>query len=569
MLTQDKGLLLAMADLQHSVFRLVQAHFPEGWKPTLCSKRTLVDLSHAIEDLLIIHNLKGVMFTGFQESAYWKQEVARYKHITPSSYQVCIFAGKPLPDDAVYGAIQVTIPEESPMRQEWFVAVLTPQFSMVFCGLDAQTRVQSEARRLFEVLWTFDEQVVSEVLNVLGDMVHAARPDKAAALDIALKNYPPRPPSSMYVSLITQKFIQHLDHQHEIVLDHVEHLDTLVAARTQQLAAARAQTERIIQQLMSAVVVMDEKGDPILVNDVAHILLEGQWDKDGSDLLKLKRLLLNLALNPNESPASEISLANLTLLVSSGKLMIEPEKYHTVVVLHDLTHIYSIDLMRQQFINRVSHELRTPVTTLKLYAYLMGREIDDIKRVQFLQHLNIDLNRLEQMIEDLLAQRTAPSMVTLHRLPAWSLSESLHTRISLMQWADHVQQHEDLSPDFHIHANIQMLTMIITDILSTAVRRAGNQMPVRLSTAQLEFQQGSWLRIVITDHGTPIPQDDLRSLYEPFMPDGDHRDPNQPGLGLSMALAQKVIMQHSGTLNVVSDADEGTQITIMLPEAVR
>lgn len=48
-----------MPDLHQSIFHRIRAHFPPNWQPITCSKATLIDFSHAIEDTFILHRLSG------------------------------------------------------------------------------------------------------------------------------------------------------------------------------------------------------------------------------------------------------------------------------------------------------------------------------------------------------------------------------------------------------------------------------------------------------------------------------------------------------------------------------
>lgn len=203
-----------MPDLQHSVFHRIRAHFPADWQPITCSKATLIDFSHAIEDMFIVHQLHGVLFTGFQESAYWRREVERYQYLSQIAQQVCIFAGRPLPPESSYREVRVTLPDGSPLRQEWFVIGLTEHFSILLAGLDRLEPAEDEALRRFETLWTFDPSVISDVLGDLLAVVRQERPDKAAQVEEAVQRFPPRPPDAHYASLLIQKFLGHLEQQH-------------------------------------------------------------------------------------------------------------------------------------------------------------------------------------------------------------------------------------------------------------------------------------------------------------------------------------------------------------------
>ena len=239
-----------MPDLSQSVYSQILAHFPADWQPIRCSKSTLVDLSHSIEETFIGHHLRGVLFTGFQESRHWQQEIERYQQISRYAEQVCIFSGHPLPVESLYGEIRITLPDNTPLRQEWFVIALTEHFCCVLAGLDSLAPATHESRRMFDTIWSFDPDVITPIMQMLSLLVEDVRPEKAAHIQQALDHYPPIIPDPVYLTLLTLQFIHHLETQHQVVLDQVEHLDEVVQKRTMDLTVANQQLKQKQEQLV-------------------------------------------------------------------------------------------------------------------------------------------------------------------------------------------------------------------------------------------------------------------------------------------------------------------------------
>lgn len=249
------------------------------------------------------------------------------------------------------------------MRQEWFVIGLTEPFSILLSGLDRLEPVQDEALRRFETLWTFDPRVISDVLADLLEVVRQARPDKAAQVEEAIARFPPRPPDAHYASLLTQKFLGHLEQQHLLAHAAIFQLDALVEARTRQLDTARRTLEHILQQLSSAVIVLNERAEVVLSNDVAQLLLQGSWDANGEHLAAL-HLALAECVQHETVYQRDLVLNGLTLALSSSRLENETGERLTVVVLHDLSQLYLFDQTRQALLETLSHQLRSPLTAL-------------------------------------------------------------------------------------------------------------------------------------------------------------------------------------------------------------
>jgi signal transduction histidine kinase len=66
--------------------------------------------------------------------------------------------------------------------------------------------------------------------------------------------------------------------------------------------------------------------------------------------------------------------------------------------------------------------------------------------------------------------------------------------------------------------------------------------------------------IQVIDNGSGIPADQLGQIFTPF-----YSAKGQKGTGLGLAVAQKVIQEHRGQIEVNSTVGEGTTFTITLP----
>jgi signal transduction histidine kinase len=76
-----------------------------------------------------------------------------------------------------------------------------------------------------------------------------------------------------------------------------------------------------------------------------------------------------------------------------------------------------------------------------------------------------------------------------------------------------------------------------------------------------ELPPGWYVRVSITDHGTGIPKDHLARVFDPFFT----TKPGGTGLGLS--IVRDVLERHRGAVEVASDVEAGTTVTVTLPLA--
>ena len=74
---------------------------------------------------------------------------------------------------------------------------------------------------------------------------------------------------------------------------------------------------------------------------------------------------------------------------------------------------------------------------------------------------------------------------------------------------------------------------------------------------------GDRSRIQVTDHGGGVAEDELNNLFRPFYRIGESRERKTGGIGLGLAIAERAIKAHKGTIKAVNSGD-GLAIEITL-----
>jgi signal transduction histidine kinase len=77
------------------------------------------------------------------------------------------------------------------------------------------------------------------------------------------------------------------------------------------------------------------------------------------------------------------------------------------------------------------------------------------------------------------------------------------------------------------------------------------------------LQPGKYIRLSIRDWGEGIKQENLSKIFDPYFSTRDRV--NQKGLGLGLTLVYSIIKRHNGHIEVNSQIDKGTIVTIYLP----
>jgi signal transduction histidine kinase len=182
------------------VFRRLMATGRVPTSPRVLSKATLTELSHVLENAVIAHDLNGAVFTGFQRSSNWLKALARYDRLVePRARSVAVFAAGNLDSMGADAIVKVELGEDSPLTEEWFLIVLTDEFSAALIGAEVDTDPGGGVRdlddreldRRFDTVWSFDPDVVATITDFVHDEVAEVDPAAAEQIRAAVTTFPP------------------------------------------------------------------------------------------------------------------------------------------------------------------------------------------------------------------------------------------------------------------------------------------------------------------------------------------------------------------------------------------
>ncbi len=199
--------------LQVSLFRLLQKEYGPNLPLACLTKASLVELSHFLEATVLKNRLPAMVFTGFQQSKYWQEEIQRYRELAELTHSLCVFSGPVTQaqnekDGQEIDMVVVRLTPDDALRQEWFLIVLTKDFSVLLCGLDRLEPTEREADRLFDTIITFEPAVITRSLDLLEEVLARYRPDRLAQVREGRQLFPVVSPTPAYLTLFIGQFLE-------------------------------------------------------------------------------------------------------------------------------------------------------------------------------------------------------------------------------------------------------------------------------------------------------------------------------------------------------------------------
>jgi MerR family transcriptional regulator, light-induced transcriptional regulator len=130
-------------------------------------KRTLIALSHAIEDEFCARARDGHLFGLFQRAEHFAAARVRWRELALLARSTYVFADFPSGAHDEDDLVLVTLPERSPLLREWAVVCDSSEAPIVLTAWEVPGQIGiPERHRVFETAWTMAPTLVREASRV-------------------------------------------------------------------------------------------------------------------------------------------------------------------------------------------------------------------------------------------------------------------------------------------------------------------------------------------------------------------------------------------------------------------
>jgi len=229
------------------------------------------------------------------------------------------------------------------------------------------------------------------------------------------------------------------------------------------------------------------------------------------------------------------------------------------------SHIEKLVSWQRQLISDVSHELRSPLARLNV-ALDLGRERkgDD----PAFDHMEQDLGLLDEMIGRLLTLAKLDTPAAAVPMRSLDLTELVS---QIVRNADFESRERDgrvtlaAHEQYSVRGNTELLGSAIENVVRNAVRYTGFGTAVEVVLDWEKSSSASLVRLTIRDYGSGVSESELVSIFQPFYRAAEARDRQSGGAGLGLAIADRVIRIHGGTICARNAEPRGLRVEILLP----
>ncbi|MEO5568528.1 MAG: ATP-binding protein [Gemmatimonadaceae bacterium] len=225
---------------------------------------------------------------------------------------------------------------------------------------------------------------------------------------------------------------------------------------------------------------------------------------------------------------------------------------------------------KSEFLAMMSHDLRTPLNAIGGYSELLAMgvrgEVNEAQQ-QDLARIRRNQKHLLALVNDVLSFAKVEQGDIALRLATVKLHDTVRPLGAMIEpqvmSRNLKYRFECMDSSVLVRVDRERLEQIVVNLLGNATKFTPPGGEVVMRSGRNDF--GGY--VSVTDTGIGIPPDKIDSIFEPFVQIDQSNAGQREGVGLGLAISQKLARLMGGTIGVTSDFGHGSAFTISLPLA--
>lgn len=213
-------------------------------------------------------------------------------------------------------------------------------------------------------------------------------------------------------------------------------------------------------------------------------------------------------------------------------------------------------------ISEISHDLRKPLTNIKGWIQILGEKWPEVAAdAQFFHMAEEEIQRLNELVKELV-DFSKPQKYETELRDIRSVIRRAAELIKPDMRKKNVsfkEQFEDCNWEIPINKN-QILEVFLNLFLNAIDAISDNgEIAVTGKVDRPDFKKTDFLAVTVSDTGKGIKKENLSRIFDRYY------TTKETGTGLGLAVVERIITAHGGTLAVRSEEGKGTSFTLYFP----
>ena len=224
---------------------------------------------------------------------------------------------------------------------------------------------------------------------------------------------------------------------------------------------------------------------------------------------------------------------------------------------------------KDKFFSIIAHDLKNPFNAIMGFAQLLHEEYDDFAdadKKRFVKNIFEASENTFKLVENLLTWSRAQTGKIPFRGENIDLFDIATETVSILKpnaESKNIEIRSKVLPDFKVYGDLNMLTTVVRNLISNAIKFTPSGGHVDLSAVKKE----GLVEFCVADDGIGISKENQKKLFqfgEQFKREGTA---NERGTGLGLILCREFIDNHKGKIWIESEANKGSRFYFTVPVA--
>ncbi|SHJ72978.1 PAS domain S-box-containing protein [Malonomonas rubra DSM 5091] len=358
----------------------------------------------------------------------------------------------------------------------------------------------------------------------------------------------------------------------------MKNIDELVNARIAREHALREaedahrRIDALLKSVADGLIVTNLSGRVLMHNQPAEELLGDQESPNFQRLLQaLPEASTSCQMRPFDIsiPADNNSKCRIVQVHSSPVLDHRGSHTGMVSMLRDVTRERALEQIKNEFFNTAANELTSPLTSIVGYSeLLLDREIEgnfsyDQKR-DFVEEILSRSESLAKIIDDLhnISRLESGQQIPLEQqaLDPKPLLEKIVRQTQNLNSNRRFEVELESTGEMQVMLDERQMQKVMENLLSNAIKFSPETSPIKI-VGRVENND---YEVKIIDQGIGMSQFQLERIFDKFYRSDNNTAP-KVGIGIGMSIVQQIIESHQGSIQVESQPNSGTTVTLLLP----
>lgn len=358
-----------------------------------------------------------------------------------------------------------------------------------------------------------------------------------------------------------------LKKQKQVNLQQSNEIKYQVGKALDEVDSSNLKLSKLVNSLAGGVVLIDEKGFIKMENQtfLSMFNLESLMDQEYHLIEKIKPLFQPITEAFTAEVNKRVQIKNQERFFDLIMTPIFDDSVFEglLILVNDITELKIAEQFQKQFTADVSHELKTPLSAiLGMTEIMINSPVKPDKQKEFLKTLHEEAVRLEKMIKDLLIISKL-DRIDLEFIKTPTSIKSIVEKSSRLLQTQIERKNLQLIikvDDYRLMLEEQKFHQVMVNLLSNALQYTDHGSITIEGEKIQEFYQ-----LKVIDTGIGMDEEHLPFVFKRFYRVDAARSRESGGSGLGLSIVKNVVVKHGGQIKVISQINQGTTFTILLP----